>query len=142
MYQNYLVCVLQRRVGEVLLRDWQNCFFTTCSLIIYKSAGLIFAFHSVENILALLLFLYFAIIFSIFKLDFVFAFIFCFKVNFCMLKIFFEVIFFLAIRLGKQISLPKCFTRFLPNFCWPSSNSENSQYLRPQTLLRNSKSLL
>ena len=40
----------------MLLRDWQNCFFTTCSLIIYKSAGLIFAFHSVENILALLLF--------------------------------------------------------------------------------------
>ena len=71
----------------MLLHDWQNCFFTTCSLIIYKSAGLIFTFHSVENVLAKLC------------LNSLFA--------FCMLKISLEVIFFLAFRLEKQISSSK-----------------------------------
>ena len=54
-----------------------------------------------------------------------------FQSQFLYVENLFVVIFLVAIRLGKQISLPKCFTRFLPNFCWPSSNSENSQYLRP-----------
>ena len=47
----------------MLLRDWQNCFFTTCSLIIYKSAGLIFAFHSVENILSNFLYFHFFLLY-------------------------------------------------------------------------------